>query len=99
MIRRPTITSAVALATTAVAATVRRPPDPAPMAPPVPEMDDHEDPATDAGRWLGEDLGGLPRQPLYTMAATRGVPERRLAQMSREKILALLQPGRAVRAS
>ncbi len=66
--------------------------------PPVPEMRDG-DPATDAGRWLGEDLEGLPRQPLYTMAATRGVPERRLAQMSREEILALLQPARTARAS
>jgi len=35
----------------------------------------------------------------YTMATTRGVPERRLAQMSRDEILALLQPGRAVRVS
>jgi hypothetical protein len=69
------------------------------MAPPFPKAHDHADPVTDAGRWPGEDLEGLLRQPLYTMAGTRGVPERRLAQMGREEILALLQPGRAVRAS
>jgi hypothetical protein len=48
------------------------------------------EPATDAGRWQGDDLEGLPRQPLYTMAASRGIPERRLSQMSREDILEML---------
>ena len=62
-------------------------------------MRDVDDPPTDAGRWQGEHLEGLPRQPLYTIAATKGVPERRLAQMSREDILDLLRPGRTARAS
>jgi hypothetical protein len=88
MIRRQSITSAMFLAANAAAETVRRTRSGTP-APPPPDSA-NGGPPTDAGRWQAQHLEALSRQPLYTIAATRGVPERRLAHMSREDILEML---------
>jgi hypothetical protein len=94
--RRSSIASAIDTASATVAALRRSQTPAAPLPPPaeqppapVPEPEASA-PATDAGRWQGDDLEGLPRQPLYTMAGSWGIPERRLSQMSRDDILEML---------
>jgi len=94
--RRSSITSAIDAASATVAALRRSQMPAAPLPPPAEQPSapvsepEASAPATDAGRWQGDDLEGLPRQPLYTMAASWGIPERRLSQMSREDILEML---------
>ena len=103
--RRSVIASALTVATSTVAAVrwgqrATAPVAPQPVAPPVPDPPaaEPERPSTDTGRWQAEDLESLPRQPLYSIAASRGVPERRLSHMSREEILDLLRGRMASRA-
>src|SRR3954451_16381853 len=102
VLMRSSIASAIDAASATVAALRRRQSPAAPLPPPTEQrpasapQPEASVPATDAGRWQGDHLEALPRQPLYTMAASWGIPERRLSQMSREDILErLLRRDRA----